>query len=207
MPTIETLLAEGVPPLVAILRGITPDEAIGVTAALIKAGIRMVEVPLNSPSPFVSIAAMQREFGNDALVGAGTVLDAAAVDALAATDARLLVTPNTDPSVIARGLAHGLEVMPGCLTPSEAFTAIAAGARRLKLFPAGSMGPGYLQALRDVLPKDIGLWAVGGVNATNANDWLTAGAEGLALGGSIYRPGDTPETVTTKALSVVTSLR
>jgi 2-dehydro-3-deoxyphosphogalactonate aldolase len=189
------------------LRGIRPDEALEVTAVLIDAGIRMIEVPLNSPDPLTSIAAMQDEFGGDALIGAGTVLDVAAVDALSATGARLLVTPNTDPQVIARGVALGLEVMPGCLTPSEAFAAIGAGARRLKLFPAGAMGPGYLKALREVLPVDVGMWAVGGVDAGNAGDWLAAGAEGLAVGGSVYKRGDTASVVAGKAAALVAALR
>jgi 2-dehydro-3-deoxyphosphogalactonate aldolase len=149
---------------------------------------------------------MQDEFGDRALIGAGTVLDVAGVDSVAATGARLLVTPNTDPQVIARGVALGLEVMPGCLTPSEAFTAIRAGARRLKLFPAGTMGTAYLRALRDVLPGDVGVWAVGGVDAGNALEWLTAGAQGLAVGGGVFRPGDTAAEVGAKAASLVSVL-
>lgn len=207
MPTTDILLAEGAPPLVAILRGIGPDEALPVTAALIQAGIRMIEVPLNSPDPFASIAAMQAEFGERALIGAGTVLDVAGVDTLAATGAKLLVTPNTDPEVIARGVSLGLEAMPGFFTPSEAFAAIRAGARRLKLFPAGALGPSYLKATREVLPKDIGVWAVGGVDAGNAREWLAAGAQGLAVGGSVYRPGDSADTVATKAAALVAALR
>lgn len=206
MSMVDSLLAEGAPPLVAILRGIRPAEALGVTAALVEAGIRMIEVPLNSPDPFASIAAMQASFGNRALIGAGTVLDVNAVEALATTGARLLVTPNTDPEVIARGIAHRLEVMPGCLTPSEAFAAIGAGARRLKLFPAGAMGPTYLKALREVLPREVGVWAVGGVDAANAGEWLAAGAQGLAVGGSLYRPGDEPEAISAKAAALIAAL-
>ncbi|MEO6717916.1 MAG: 2-dehydro-3-deoxy-6-phosphogalactonate aldolase [Novosphingobium sp.] len=206
MPTVDSLLAAGAPALVAILRGLRPDEALPVTAALIAAGIRMIEVPLNSPDPFASIAAMQAEFGGEALIGAGTVLDTTGVDRLAATGAKLLVTPNTDPQVIARGVHHGLEVMPGFLTPSEAFAAISAGARRLKLFPAGAMGPTYVSAVREVLPKDIGVWAVGGVDATNAGKWLAAGAQGLAVGGSVYRPGDGAVDVAAKAAVLLAAL-
>lgn len=209
MPTIESLdalLAGGAPPLVAILRGLRPGEALEITGALVEAGILLIEVPLNSPDPFASIAAMQAEFGDRALIGAGTVLDVAAVDRLAATGARLLVTPNTDPAVIARGVSLGLEAMPGCFTPTEAFAAIAAGARRIKLFPAGTLGTGYLKALRDVLPKEVGAWAVGGVDAGNAATWLAAGAEGIAAGGSVYRAGDTAGTVATKAAALVAAL-
>jgi 2-dehydro-3-deoxyphosphogalactonate aldolase len=209
MPTIESLdalLAQGAPPVIAILRGIRPDEALEITAALVEAGIRMIEVPLNSPDPFASIGAMQSAFGDRALIGAGTVLDVAAVDTLAATGARLLITPNTNPHVIARGVSHGLEVMPGCFTPSEAFAAIGAGARRLKLFPAGTLGPDYLKALRDVLPKEVATWAVGGIDAGNAAKWLEAGAQGVAVGSSVYRAGDTSGIVNTKAAALVAAL-
>ena len=206
MPTIDSLLADGAPPLVAILRGLRPEEALGIGAALVEAGIRMIEVPLNSPDPFTSIAAMQAEFGDVAAIGAGTVLNVTKVEALAATRATLLVTPNTNPDVIAHGVELGLEPMPGFLTPTEAFAAIHAGARRIKLFPAGALGPGYLKALLDVLPKDVGTWAVGGVDAGNAKDWLASGAEGVAVGGSVYKPGDSAQVVAEKAQRLVAAL-
>jgi len=139
--TIDDLLAEGVPPVVAILRGIRPDEALPVATALVDAGIRIIEVPLNSPDPFDSIRAIQDRYGDRAAIGAGTVLDLASVEALAATGSRIMVTPNTDPAIIARAVALGLEPMPGFVTPSEAFAAIAAGAQRIKLFPAVALGP------------------------------------------------------------------
>lgn len=207
MPTIDSLLAEGAPPLVAILRGLRPDEAVGVAAALVDAGIRMIEVPLNSPDPFVSIASIQAEFGEVAAIGAGTVLSLDKAEALAATGGTLLVTPNTNPAVIECGVALGLEAMPGFLTPTEAFAAIQAGARRIKLFPAGALGPGYLKALLDVLPKDIGTWAVGGVDAGNAREWLATGAEGVAVGGSVYKPGESAQVVAEKARQLVAALR
>jgi 2-dehydro-3-deoxyphosphogalactonate aldolase len=206
MLTIDALLSHKVPPLVAILRGIQPLESLAIGAALVEAGVRMIEVPLNSPDPFASIAVLQAEFGGTALIGAGTVLDLAAVEQLAATGARLMVTPNTDPAVIARGVALGLEAMPGFLTPTEAFAGLAAGARRIKLFPATAQGPSYLKALREVLPKSCGVWAVGGVSADNAREWIVAGAEGVAAGGSVYKPGMTAAEVGTRARALVAAL-
>jgi 2-dehydro-3-deoxyphosphogalactonate aldolase len=207
MRTVDDVLASGGPPLVAILRGLTPADALSVTEALVTSGIRLIEVPLNSPDPFASIVAMQANFGEVALIGAGTVLDIASVDRLADTGATLMVTPNTNTDVIGRGVARGLEVMPGFLTASEAFSAIGAGARRLKLFPATAMSPAYLQALRDVISRDIGLWAVGGTNASNLAAWLAAGAEGLGVGGAIYGPGDDARTVAHKAAALVAAWR
>ena len=205
--TIDDLLAAGAPPVVAILRGLKPNEALAIGGALVSAGILMIEVPLNSPEPFTSIAALQAAFGTSALIGAGTVLDLAAVDRLAATGARLMVTPNTDPAVIARGVQHGLEVMPGFLTPSEAFAGLRAGAKRLKLFPAAAQGTSYLKALREVLPRDAGIWAVGGVDAGNAREWLAAGVKGVALGSALFRPGITAEEAASKASAFVSLVR
>jgi 2-dehydro-3-deoxyphosphogalactonate aldolase len=206
MPTLDHVLTHGAPPALAILRGVKPSDAAAIGSALVEAGVRIIEVPLNSPDAFASIATLQEEFGKDALIGAGTVLDAASVDRLAETGARLLVAPNTDARVIARGVALGLEVMPGFLTPSEALAAIEAGARRLKLFPAFSAGPTFLKAVREVLPADIAIWAVGGVDAANAADWLAAGAEGVALGGALYRPGMEPAEVGRRARALVAAL-
>jgi len=189
MLTIDSLLEHGAPPVVAILRGIKPEEAVAVATVLVDAGVRMIEVPLNSPNPFASIAAMQSALGDRALFGAGTVLDVHSVERLAETGARLMVTPNVSPEVIRRGVDLGLEVMPGFQTPTEAFTAIAAGATRLKLFPAFAQGPAYLKAVREVLPGHVSVWAVGGVDVGNVAGWLAAGAEGVATGGGVYRPG------------------
>lgn len=207
MVTIDELLSAGAPPIVAILRGIQPSEAIAIAQVLIDAGLRIMEIPLNSPEPFSSISAMQEQFGEIALIGAGTVLDPTAVETLARTGARLMVTPNTDLTVIAKGAECRLELMPGFSTPTEAFAAVSAGARRLKLFPASVHGLGYVKAIREVLPDGVGIWAVGGVDATNALDWLNAGAEGVAAGSALYRPGDTPEMVRRKAADLLASLQ
>ncbi len=207
MLSTDTLLAGGAPPIVAILRGLRPEEAVGIGQALVDAGIRLIEVPLNSPDPFTSIAELQRALGDRAMIGAGTVLNVEAVERLAATGAKLMVTPNVDPEVIASGIAHGLEVVPGFLTPSEAFTAIRAGARRLKLFPASEQSPGFLRALLDVVPKDVGIWAVGGVTPKNAGTWLAAGAEGVAVWTALYQAGLTPAEVSARATELVAAVK
>jgi 2-dehydro-3-deoxyphosphogalactonate aldolase len=204
---IEELLGAGAPPVVAILRGILVDEVEPIGVALFDAGIRLIEVPLNSPDPFASIAALVARFGGEALIGAGTVLDVAAVDRLAGIGAGLIVTPNTNPDVIAAGVAAGMEVMPGFATPSEAFTAIAAGARRLKLFPAAALGPGYLKAILEVLPDGVGTWAVGGSSPETLDSWFSAGAEGVGVGGSLFRPGDSATLVHDRACRLVAAWR
>lgn len=203
MTDTATLLAAGAPPIVAILRGLTPAEAPAIGAALVEAGIRLIEVPFNSPEPEASIARLQAEFGGAALIGGGTVLTPAAAERLAATGARLMVTPNSDAAVIARGVALGLEPLPGFLSPSEAFVALGAGARALKLFPAATLGTAHLKAVREVLPPGTPIWAVGGTGAANLGDWLAAGAAGIGVGGSLYRAGDTAAAVRTRAEALV----
>lgn len=188
--TMDDLLADGAPPIAAILRGIRPDEALDVAAALVEAGIRILEVPFNSPDPLASIGAMQQAFGDRAIIGGGTVLSVEALEQLNGVGGRIMVTPNTNPAVIARGAELGLELLPGCMTPSEAFAAVAAGARRIKLFPAARLGPAYVKAIKDVLPKHVGVWAVGGTGADTIGEWLTGGCEGIGVGGALYRPGD-----------------
>lgn len=200
---IDDLLASGAAPIVAILRGLHPDEAVAVGGALVAAGVRLIEVPLNSPDPLDSIHTLANAFGREALIGAGTVLSPEAVDGVADAGGRLIVTPNSDPRVIVRARARGLEAMPGFATPSEAFVAIGEGARRLKLFPASAFGPSYLAAIRDVLPGDVGIWAVGGARADNLGAWIAAGAAGIGVGGGLYRPGDTAETVEERARALV----
>lgn len=201
--TVNELLAAGAAPIVAILRGVKPDEVVAISRGLIEAGVRMIEVPLNSPDPIDSIARIQGEFGDEAVLGAGTVLTAEKVDAVAATGARLIVTPNTDTAVIARAVSLGLDPMPGFVTPSEAFQAIAAGATRLKLFPGTQFGPAHVRAVKDVLPREIGVWAVGGAGAANFGEWLAVGCEGIGVGGSLYRPGDSVEVVAERGRALV----
>lgn len=207
MPMIDELLRTGAPPVVAILRGIRPEEAVPVATALVEAGIRILEVPFNSPDPVDSIAAIVAALGKGAVVGGGTVLGPVDADRLADAGGRIMVTPNSDGFVIARALARGMEPMPGFATPTEAFAAFAAGARRLKLFPASHFGPAYLKALREVLPGDVRLWAVGGTHAGNLREWLSAGAEGIGVGSALYRAGDTPDAVRGKAEALVRAWR
>ncbi len=201
--TVDDLLASGTAPIVAILRGVAPDAVVAIGDVLVEAGIRLIEVPFNSPDPTTSIRMLQDRLGDRAAIGGGTVLDVAAVEALAATGGTIMVTPNTNPAVIARGVELGLEPMPGFVTPSEAFQAIAAGARRLKLFPAVALGPAYLKAVREVLPKHVRVWAVGGTGVDNLAEWLAAGVEGIGVGGALYKPGDDAAVVGERARALV----
>jgi 2-dehydro-3-deoxyphosphogalactonate aldolase len=201
----DVLLAEL--PIVAILRGVTPARIQGVAAALFAAGIRAIEVPLNSPEPFKSIAALAKAFGDRCLCGAGTVLNTGDVDRVAEAGGKLLVTPNTDPAVIARGVEKGLTVMPGFYTPSEAFAAIAAGAKYLKLFPASTGGTGHLQAMLAVLPKTVPVYAVGGVGAGNMSEWRKAGAAGFGLGSELFKPDFSDEEVAARARKCVAAFK
>lgn len=191
------------PPIVAILRGVKPTEILDIAAALVAAGIQGIEVPLNSPDPLESIGKLCDAFGNQALCGAGTVLSAQAVDDVAGVGGKLIVTPNTDPEVIARAVELNLTAMPGFATPSEAFAAVKAGAKALKLFPAGTFGPGHIKAIKDVLPKDIAVYAVGGVGAANLDVWKAAGVAGIGVGGELYKPGYTAGEVGERAAALV----
>lgn len=173
-------------PLVAILRGIRPDEIVAVADTLVEEGFAMIEVPLNSPDPFASIAAIARRYPAPVLVGAGTVLSVDQVGQVVATGAQLVISPNTDPAVIAATAAAGLVSLPGYFTPSEAFAALAAGANGLKLFPAEAATPAVLKAQRAVLPRDLPLFVVGGVKPDGMAAWRAAGAQGFGLGSALY---------------------
>ncbi len=203
--TPDALLAEL--PLVAILRGVTPPRIEGVAGALFEAGIRAIEVPLNSPDPFKSIEALARAFGDRCLTGAGTVLSVQDVDRVAQAGGKLLVTPNTNPQVIARGVEKGLTVMPGFFTPSEGFAAIAAGAKYIKLFPASSGGTDHLKAMLAVLPKGTPVYAVGGVGAANMKDWRKAGAAGFGLGSDLFKPDFSDADIAARARQCVAAFK
>ena len=191
--------------LIAILRGLRPEEAADIADALIAAGIDRIEVPLNSPDPLDSIDRLAAVFGDAAEIGAGTVLSVEDVRRVADCGGRLIVSPNADPEVIAETKRLGLASYPGVYTASECFTALKAGADGLKIFPAFQMGSKGLKALRDVLPKATQVYAVGGVGAADFAEWRAAGADGFGIGGALYRPGATADEVAAKAAALVTA--
>jgi 2-dehydro-3-deoxyphosphogalactonate aldolase len=194
-------------PLVAILRGVRPEESVATAEALFAAGIRIVEVPLNSPDPLASIKAIAQAYGREMVVGAGTVLSIDRVVAVAEAGGRIIVSPDTRPDVIRTTLKEGLTPMPGFATASEAFAAYDAGARWLKLFPASTYGAGHIKALKAVLPADATVLAVGGAGAANLAQWWDAGARGFGLGSELYKPGQSAEVTAEKAKAVVEAYR
>ena len=194
-------------PIVAILRGITPEEVRAVAEALWTAGIRIVEVPLNSPQPLRSIELLANTFAERLVIAAGTVLRPEAVDDVRVAGGSIIVAPNTDVWVIGRALDLGLEPVPGFATPTEAFLAYHAGARYLKLFPAATMGTSYLKALQVVLPLDAVTLAVGGVTASEMHEWWAAGARGFGIGSEIYRPGQSAAEVARAARRLVSIIK
>ena len=190
-------------PIIAILRGVKPAEAVGIAGVILAAGIDKIEVPLNSPSPFDSINAIVKVYGNQALIGAGTVLTTAQVKQVRSAGGQLVVSPNCDPAVIAATIAEGMQSWPGVFTPSEALAALQAGATGLKLFPGDMAGPKGLKAMRAILPFGTQVYAVGGAAPDNFSKWVEASANGFGLGTAIYKPGDTAEIVTIKAGAIV----
>ena len=194
-------------PLIAIIRGVTPEGAASTAQAIYDGGIRIIEVPLNSPEPFESIRAIADALGDRALVGAGTVLDPGDVAKVAEAGGRLVVSPNTNTSVIEATVAAGLVSSPGYFTPSEAFAAIRAGAHSIKLFPAEAASPAVVKSQRAVLPKNVSLIVVGGVTPESVPEWLAAGADGFGLGGALYKPGQEPAKTLAKARAFVDAVR
>ena len=193
-------------PLVAILRGLTPEDAEPVGEALVEAGFRLIEVPLNSPQPLESIALLAARFGAVATIGAGTVTTAGEVTEVRDAGGTLIVSPHTDERVIAATVAAGLVSLPGYLTPSEAFAALGAGAHALKLFPAEAVTPAMLKAQRAVLASEVPILPVGGIVPEGLGPWLAAGADGFGLGSALYRPGYTADQVSERALKFIAAL-
>lgn len=194
-------------PLVAILRGVRPEEAEAVTEALAAHGIAIVEVPLNSPDPVESISRLAARFGDRMLIGAGTVMTERQVAEVAEAGGRLIVTPHAAGEVVRAAKRHGMAACPGMFTPTEAFAMLAAGADAIKLFPAEAASPAVLRAMRAVLPKGALVLPVGGIEAGTMRPWLDAGAAGFGIGSAIYRPGDTPARVGEKAAALLAGLR
>jgi 2-dehydro-3-deoxyphosphogalactonate aldolase len=194
-------------PLVGIIRGVTPDEAEAIGDAITEGGIRIIEVPLNSPEPLKSIERLAKKFGDKVLVGGGTVLDPADVARVRDVGGRIIVSPNTNRDVIAATTAAGLVASPGYFTPTEAFAAIQAGATALKLFPAENSSPSALKSQLAVIPKEIPIMVVGGVKPDNMRQWLDAGATGFGLGGGLYKPGQSAAETLDKARAYVAGLK
>lgn len=189
--------------LVAILRGVTPNEVIAIGQALIEAGITQIEVPLNSPEPLASIKALVQQFGDQALIGAGTVLHAQQVEDIANVGGKLIISPNCNVAVIERSKQLGLISLPGVMTPTECFQALDAGADGLKFFPASLIGTSGLKAVKAVLPPTTRCYAVGGVGAAEFAEWFKAGITGFGIGTALYKPKDTAEQVAARAKELV----
>lgn len=189
--------------IIAILRGITPDEAVPITEALIDAGITSIEVPLNSPDPFTSIKRMVDAFGQSALIGAGTVLNPDDVLRLHRIGAGMVVSPDCNPRVIVATKQAGMQSFPGVMTPTECFTALRNGADGLKLFPGSLIGPEGLKAIKAVLPQGTQTYAVGGASPSNFADWFAAGVDGFGIGSALYAPGSSVTDISARAADIV----
>jgi 2-dehydro-3-deoxyphosphogalactonate aldolase len=194
-------------PLVAIIRGVTPGDAVDIAGALYEGGIRIIEVPLNSPEALDSIRRIAAALGDQALIGAGTVLQPGDVAEVRDAGGRIIVSPNMNPAVIRATVEAGMVSSPGIFTPSEAFAALDAGAHTLKLFPAEAASPTVVKSLRAVLPKAVPFLVVGGVTPDSVTGWLDAGANGFGLGGGLYKPGQSPGDTREKARAYVRAVR
>jgi len=189
--------------IIAILRGISPVDAVEVASTLVDAGITTIEVPLNSPDPFESIAAMVTAVGDRAVVGAGTVLTIDDVNRVALAGGTLIVSPNTDPRVIHATKTANMQSWPGVMTPTECFTALKNGADGLKIFPGSLLGPEGLKAIRAVMPKGTQIYAVGGASPENFKDWIDASADGFGIGSALYKPGMNIDEIARRAADIV----
>ncbi|MGC9270313.1 2-dehydro-3-deoxy-6-phosphogalactonate aldolase [Acidiphilium sp.] len=194
-------------PWIAILRGVRPDEVEAIGAVLVEMGIRVIEVPLNSPDPFESIARLSRRYGDRALIGAGTVMGEADVARVADAGGQIIVTPHADLAVVLAAKSRGLLIVPGFFTPTEAFAMLRAGVDALKLFPAEAGGPAMLRAIRAVLPAGTMVLPVGGVDPDNVAAWMAAGAAGFGIGSAIYSQGDTAAEVGAKAAKIIAEFK
>lgn len=194
-------------PLVAILRGVRPNEVVAIADAIVEAGFSMIEVPLNSPDPLNSIALLAKRYGPDVLIGAGTVLTVPDVEAVHGAGGRLVVSPNVNPSVIQATAVAGMVSLPGFFTPTEAFAALEAGATGLKLYPAEGGSPAYLKAMRAVLPRDKAILAVGGISVENLGEWMAYGARGAGIGSTLYQAGYAAEMVRVQAQKFALALK
>ena len=200
---LNTLNLSDLKPLVAILRGVKPSEVLGVAAVIVEAGIEIIEVPLNSPDPFSSIELLAQHFGDSCLIGAGTVLSVDQVNKVHAAGGQLVVSPNTVTAVIEASKSLDMISFPGCLTPTEAFAALDAGADALKIFPSNTVAPGFFKAIKSVLPAGTTLYAVGGIDELNLIDFYEQGATGFGFGSSLYKPGKSLEAIADSANACV----
>ena len=194
---------DNIPHLIAILRGIKPDEILAVAEVLILAGFKAIEIPLNSPTPYESIRLLVDKYGDQCLIGAGTVVSVDQVERVKKSGGQLIVSPNIDVEVIEFSKANNMVSLPGCMTPTEAMQAIKAGADGLKVFPANIVSESFFKALSSVLPEDVPLFAVGGIDQTNMSDFYKSGAYGFGFGSCLYKPGDKLDEINSKAKSLV----
>jgi len=193
-------------PVVAILRGIRPEEVVAIGCAIHAAGVGIIEVPLNSPQPFASIKNLSDALGDECVIGCGTLVNKTDAKRVAEAGAKIAVTPNVNPAIIKKCIKLGMLPAPGWATPSEAFAAYKAGAKILKMFPAATYGAGHAKAVAAVLPDDVTMLAVGGVGANNAAEWLAAGIDGFGIGSEIYTPGLNAEEVSERTQIIVNSI-